>query len=160
MNEQTDRFDNERMLVFRRLMQKKEQALVATCEIEGLRNKYINQNRKDDDGSIESEIYKRIYTIIECFSELVGYTEGRGNALFNTLVSYAMFSRSENGSKFLWESAERGQGKEFHIAGSKMLDAVAVAANSLIVTWRFKREPIVSIGKLESILQVFKLQGK
>jgi len=159
MNEQKDRFDNERILVFRRLMQKKEQILVAACEIEDLRNKYINQNRKDDNGSIESEIYKRLYTIIECFSELVGYTKGRGNGLLTTLVNYTMFNRSTSGSKFLCESVETGQEKEFHIAGSKVLDAVAAAANSLMVTWSFKREPIVSIGKLESILQVFKLSG-
>ena len=30
----------------------------------------------------------------------------------------------------------------------KLADTVAATTNSLIVTWNFKREPIVSIGKL------------
>jgi hypothetical protein len=39
----------------------------------------------------------------------------------------------------------------------KLTDAVAATTNSLIVTWNFRREPIVSIGKLESVFQLFKL---
>jgi hypothetical protein len=163
MNENKEKLDSERIVVFQRLMQKKEQILIATYEIEDLRRKFINQNRKDDSGEIESGIYKRIYSIIEGLSELIGYTEGRGNELFKVIVDYATFNRSEDRSKFLNPDILKVMYKdlkEFSIADSRVLDALAATANSLIITWKFKREPFVKIENLESIIQIFKVFGK
>jgi hypothetical protein len=151
--------NNERILVYQRLTQKKDKILEVTCEIEDFRKKYLNQNQRDEDGSIESEIYKRIYMIIACLSELIGYTEGRSNALYRTLLNYSIFSRSSYGSRFSQEESPSNETNSGHIASSRVLDAICVAVNSVIITWSLKRDPIVKIEGLESIFQFLRLPG-
>jgi hypothetical protein len=147
--------DNERILLYQRLTQKKDKILEATYEIEDLRKKYLNQDQKDENASIESEIYKKIYTIIECLSEIIGYTQGRG--IYSALLNYATHSRSKYGSRFSQLQKPSQKIEYDHIAVSPVLDALCVASNSIIITWTFKREPIVNLGNLESLIQPFRL---
>ena len=159
MTNQNTPIESERVLVYRRLTEKKDRMLEATIEIEDIRRKYLNQNQKDEDGSIESEIYKKIYTIIACLSELIGYTQGRGIDIYKALLNYAIFDRSSTNSRFSQQHAHPEETHGYHIAASKVIDALCVAVNSIIITWSFKRYPIVSIDKLESSIQLFKLPG-
>ena len=151
--------DDERTLVYQRFTRDKDKIVEATCEIEDLRKRYLNQNQRDEDGSIESEIYKRIYRIIACLSELIGYTEGKGNALYRTLLNFSIYSRSTYGSRFSQEQSPSTITGASHIASSRVLDALCVAVNSVIITWRPKRDPIVRIEKLESDFQFLKVSG-
>jgi len=147
--------ENERILLYQRLTQKKDKILEATCEIEDLRRKYINQNQKDDDAFIESEIYKKIFIIIEGLSEIIGYIQPRGIELYKDILNYALHSRSLNGSRF---SLAGNKSQSYsHIAVSSVLDAICVSVNSITITWRFKREPIVNLGNLESLIQLLRL---
>ena len=150
--------DSERILLYQRLTQKKDKVLEATCEIEDLRRKYINQNQKDENANIESEIYKKIYIIIECLSEIIGYTK-RGIELYLDLLKYAMNSRSRYHSRFSQGGKPSQSQEEYHIAVSPMLDALCVAANSITLAWNFKREPVVNLGNLEALIQVLRLPG-
>lgn len=159
MSTQNTHPNDERVLVYQRLTQQKDKIVEATCQIEDLRKKYLNQNQRDEDGSIESEIYKRIYRIIACLSELIGYTEGRGNDVYRTLLNFSIFSRSVYGSRFSQEQSPSTRTSSSHIASSRVLDAACVAVNSVTITWRLKRDPIVRIERLESIFQFLRLPG-
>ena len=150
--------EEERIQLFNRLMLKKEKILEATCEIEDLRRKYLNQNQTDEDASIESGIYKNIYNIIECLSEIIGYTQGKGVGIYRVLIDFAIHARSLEGSRFS-QKGELPQEEYIHIAVSRMLDAMCVAVNSVTITWNFKKEPFVNIGNLESIVQLFRGPG-
>jgi len=55
---------NERLELFRRLIKQKDALLTASQEIEDFRKQFLQANKKDVEGTIESEIQKRIYVII------------------------------------------------------------------------------------------------
>jgi hypothetical protein len=156
-NSSVNNQENERIIIYKRLIQRKDKILEVTCEIEDLRKRYINQHQEDNDGSIESEIYKRLFIIVECLSELVGYTEGRSNSLFLTQLNYVSNSRRFAGSKFSRMNASSEPQQYDHIAISPVLDAICASVNAPIITWNFKNRPIVNIGNLESFIQLFKL---
>lgn len=147
---------DERSLLYQRLTRNKDKILESTHKIEDCRKKYLNQNQHDEDGSIESEIFKQIYTIIACFSELVGYTQGKSNDLYLTLLNYSIFSRSTDGSRFSQTKSTNDKDDYSHIACSGVLDALCVAVNSIIITWKPKKDPIVNFAglKLESLFHL------
>jgi hypothetical protein len=147
----TNNTEDERIILFKRLTEKKDQILKATQAIEIQRNNYVKQNKQDSDGEIESEIYKNLYTIIASLSELMAYS-GAGNDVLKTLTEYTMSNRIKDRSIFIDDfnnSSDRG-----HIAGSKVLDSLCVACNVIAIHWRLKREPIVKIERLESIIKL------
>lgn len=159
MPTQNTSFGEERVIIYQRLTQEKDKIVEATCQTEDLRKEYLNQNQRDEDGRIECEIYKRIYRIIACLSELVGYTEGRGYKLYCTLLDFSISSRSVYGSRFSQEQSLSSGTSSSHIASSRVLDAVCVTANSVVITWRMKRDPVVRIEQLESLFQFLKVSG-
>ncbi len=164
MNEKKEKLDAERIMLFQRLMQKKDQILTSTHEIEDFRRKFVSQGRKDDSGEIESGIYKRIYSIIEGLSELVGYADDEARRQFHVTVDFATQNRTQGNSKFLNPDVLKvmfNDVTEYNIADNRVLDALAAMANSITITWKLKKEPLVNFSnfKLESIISI-KLPGQ
>jgi len=157
MTENNNQGDNERIILFQRLMQKKDQVLQVSCEIEDLRKQFISQGNSDEDGTIEMEIFKRIYSIMECLSEMSGYTQGKGLSVFHGVMDYFGSYRLKSGSKYSKLQTVEREELYAHIATSPVLEAMCIAANSANITWYFKREPSVSFERLESLAQILKL---
>jgi hypothetical protein len=143
----------ERLALFNRLAKQKDAILAASQDIENLRKQFLQANKKDDDGTIESEIQKRIYVIISALSELAPYAKNPGvSEILMTTVNVATHHRIYEQSRFLEENNNvQAIG---HVALSKVLDAMCAAANSVSVEWRLKREPLVNFRNLESLLQM------
>ena len=70
-----EEMQSERLVLFNRLIKQKDAILTATQDIEDLRKQFMKANKKDVDGVIESEIQKRLYTIISALSELTAYMD-------------------------------------------------------------------------------------
>jgi hypothetical protein len=139
------------------LIKQKDAVLTATQNIEELRKQYVQANKKDEDGTIESEIYKNIFIILSSLSELFAYTKNPGlSKILLTTTDWAGSRRQEEKSRFL----KGNDGKEgCHIAESAALDAMCVTVNVVVLLeWRLKKEPLVNIQNLESLVQM-KLPG-
>jgi hypothetical protein len=157
MTENNMQTENERIILFQRLMQKKEQLLQVSCEIEDLRKQFLNQEQNDEEGIIESEIYKKIYTILECMSELAGYTQGRGLISLHYLINHFSYYRLKSGSIYVGETIVQKDENYKHIALSPVLDAMCIAVNCVNISWNFKREPSVAFEKIDGLNQILKL---
>ena len=152
-NNTQDEIQNERILLFNRLMKQKDAILVATQEIEDLRKRFLQANKQDADGTIESEIQKRIYTIISALSELFAYTNNPGTSqILLTTTGWATSHRMVEKSQFL--EGNDATNREAHIAESRVLDALCASVNIVRVEWRLKKEPLVNISNLESLFHV------
>ena len=147
----------ERLVLFNRLIQQKDAILNASMEIENSRKRFLQANKKDEDGTIECEIQQRIYVIISALSELVAYSKNEGiSQILLTTVQMATQHRTYEHSQFI--SKEVGDKAIDHIALSKVLDALCASANMVSVEWRLRKDPLVNFQNLESILQM-KLPG-
>jgi len=144
---------NERLELFRRLIKQKDAILTASQEIEDFRKQFLQANKKDVEGTIESEIQKRIYVIISALSELAAYSQNRGiSQILLTTVHVATFHRVSERSQFLEDNNPSGM--IGHIAMSQLLDALCASVNLVRIEWRLKKDPSVNLQGLESLLQL------
>jgi hypothetical protein len=153
-----EEMQNERLVLFNRLIKQKDAILTATQNIEDLRKRYVQANKKDEDGVIESEIQKRLYTIISALSELTAYMDN-AQEFSKILIEVAQWVASRRiAEKSPVLSGDTSTEAGVHIAQSRMLDAVCVCVNTVHVELRLKKEPLVNIQNLESLVQM-KLSG-
>lgn len=149
MSSQKDIQNVERLRILERLFQKKEAILCASQAIEDLRVKYLANNKQDSEGELEAELYKQIYTIISCLSELTSYATS--SSLAGTIVQYVSSM----------PRLVQGQNAHTPLIERHTITALCASANAVIIRWDFKKGPIVSLDKIQidSIIQLFKHVG-
>jgi len=138
-----DNRSEEGVILLNRLIERKNLLLNATQQVEDLRNEYITKGDKDPDGRIERELYKNIYTIVSCLSELMFNAEhGIGARLMPEIT------------KFL-STYPRGLNEPLPLIKGKSLTLLCVLANSIPIIWTSKKGPFTKIENLDSIIKMF-----
>jgi hypothetical protein len=145
-----DQEREERIILLSRLWDRKDAILKASHAIEDLRYDYIANGRNDTGGKIEVELFKQVYSILSSLSELAAY--GASSTLISIITNFtANYPRLAHYSQ--------SPDKYLHLAETKTLGALCTAANSVMIKWDLKRGPVISIDKLESVIQIFKVIG-
>lgn len=155
MNQNIDQRDDPITTINKRLFDRKDAILRASQDMEDLRSEYKAKGCKDPDGRIEAEVFKRIYTITSCLSELIAYAENPSpfRILINSLPDLLIPARAI-GSKPGEKETENGA---LHIVEFKSITFICLWANSIEIHARGKKEPFVKIGELGSLINLIKM---
>ena len=135
--------NEEKVIQLNRLLDRKDLLLSATQRVEELRNEYFNNGEKDPEGKIETELYKNIYTIISCMSELIAYLISIGvkSTAMDTII------------KFLSTYPPKVQ-TPLPLIKTKALYGLCLLANSLPAAWMLKKESLIKIENLDSLIDI------
>lgn len=155
MNQNIDQRGDSITTINKRLFDRKDAILRASQDMEDLRSEYKAKGCKDQDGRIEAEVFKRIYTITSCLSDLIAYAKNPSpfRILISSLPDLLLPVRAI-GSKLVDKETKNGAP---HIVQFKSITLICLLANSIEIHARGKKEPFVKIGELGSLINLIKM---
>jgi hypothetical protein len=146
MDRKKDNQSEEGIILLNRLIERKNLILSTTQEIEDLRNEYIAKGEKDPDGSIEARLYKHLYTIVSCLSEIT----------INAALHGVRYQLVPKMVEFV-SNYPRGFNEPLPLIKTKSLTAFCLAANSVPIMWISKKGPFLKIENLDSLIKMFSI---
>ena len=151
MSQNIDQPEDHTNIMLERLFDRKDTILRASQEIEDIRSEYRLKGCKDPDGNIEAEVFKRMYTIIACLSELSSYANTS-----SSLYSLVRFLVSVRHLRSQFEDRE-GESEGLHVLQYDSISAFCALANAVQIRWGTKKEARKSDHNIESIIKEFNL---